>query len=220
MKDHLEAWVEYARANDAILLYDAAYQAYITESDVPRSVYEIDGARTCAIEFHSFSKNAGFTPMRCGYTVCPRTVEAATAGGRRVALGDLWTRRWNTRSNGVAYIVQRAAEALYSAAGKEQVAGLIEHYLANARLLRKGCEALGWTVYGGVNAPYVWVACPDGLTGWQMFDRMLEQANVVVVPGSGFGRRGEGFFRLSAFNTRDNVIEVVRRFRVAAAVQA
>ena len=212
----LRAWVDYAIANDAVILYDVAYEAFISEPGLPHSIYEIEGARTCAIEFHSFSKNGGFTGMRCGYTVCPRTVEAATAGGRRVALGDLWTRRWSTRSNGVSYVVQRAAEALYSAAGKEQVTGLIEHYLTNARLLREGCEALGWTVYGGVNAPYVWVACPDGLTGWQMFDRMLEQANVVVVPGSGFGRRGEGFFRLSAFNTRKNVNEACRRLKAAS----
>jgi LL-diaminopimelate aminotransferase len=174
-------------------------------------VYEIDGARRCAIEFHSFSKNGGFTGLRCGYTVCPRTVRGKTADGREVPLHDLWMRRWATRSNGVSYPVQRAAEALYSAEGKKQVADLVEHYLGNARILREGCEAIGLQVCGGVNAPYVWVACPDGTGSWEMFDRMLTEANVVVVPGCGFGACGEGFFRISAFNTRENVKEVVER---------
>jgi len=208
--------VDYALANEALLLYDVAYQAYISEPGLPRSVYEIDGARRCAIEFHSFSKNGGFTGLRCGYTVCPKTVRGKTADGREVPLHDLWNRRWATRSNGVSYPVQRAAEALYSPDGRKQVSNLVEHYLGNARVLREGCEAIGLQVYGGVNAPYVWVACPDGTGSWQMFDRMLTEANVVVVPGCGFGACGEGFFRISAFNTRQNVKEVVERLAAMA----
>jgi LL-diaminopimelate aminotransferase len=210
-REQLAAWVDYAIANDAIILYDVAYQAYITENDLPRSIYEIDDARRCAIELHSFSKNGGFTGLRCGYTVCPKTVEASTRDGTRVALHELWLRRWSTRSNGVSYPVQRAAEALYSPEGKQQVAELVEHYLVNAAMLRAGCEAMHWPVWGGTNAPYVWVACPDGLDSWGMFDHMLNEANVVVVPGRGFGRCGEGFFRISAFNSRSNVESVVNR---------
>ena len=210
-RQQLKAWVDYALDHDALLLYDVAYQAYVSEPGLPRSVYEIEGARHCAIEFHSFSKNGGFTGLRCGYTVCPKTVTGRTPDGRAVALHDLWVRRWTTRSNGVSYPVQRAAEALYSLAGRAQVSSLIEHYLGNTRLLRAGCEAVGLTVYGGVNAPYVWVACPEGVGSWAMFDRMLTEANVVVVPGCGFGACGEGFFRISAFNTRANVEEVVKR---------
>jgi len=211
--EQLRAWVDYAIANDAIILYDVAYQTYISEPDLPRSIYEVEGARRCAIELHSFSKNGGFTGLRCGYTVCPKAVEGTTRDGTRVAMHELWLRRWNTRSNGVSYPVQRAAEALYSSEGKRQVAALVDHYLTNARLLRAGCEAMDWPVWGGANAPYVWVACPDGLGSWDMFDRMLEEANVVVVPGCGFGRCGEGFFRISAFNSRSNVEEVVRRMK-------
>ncbi|MEE8458285.1 MAG: LL-diaminopimelate aminotransferase [Phycisphaerales bacterium] len=210
-REQLGAWVDYAIANDAIILYDVAYQAYISEDDLPRSIYEIDDARRCAIELHSFSKNGGFTGLRCGYTVCPKTVEASTRDGTRVALHELWLRRWSTRSNGVSYPVQRAAEALYSPEGKQQVAKLVEHYLVNAALLRAGCKAMGWPVWGGTNAPYVWIACPNGLDSWGMFDHMLSHANVVVVPGRGFGRCGEGFFRISAFNSRSNVETVVDR---------
>jgi LL-diaminopimelate aminotransferase len=218
-REQLRAWVDYANDNDAIILYDVAYQAYITEKHLPRSIYEVPGARRCAIEFHSFSKNGGFTGLRCGYTVCPKTVEATTRDGTRVALHDLWSRRWSTRSNGVSYPVQRAAEALYSPEGRQQVEKLVEGYLGNARVLRDGCEAMNWPVWGGTNAPYVWVACPDGLDSWGMFDRMLGSANVVVVPGIGFGRCGEGFFRISAFNTRENVETVVERISTLATVR-
>jgi LL-diaminopimelate aminotransferase len=211
--EQLRGWVDYALGNDTLLLYDVAYQAFLSDPALPRSVYEIDGARRCAIEFHSFSKNGGFTGLRCGFTVCPKEVTANTGDGRRIALNDLWTRRWNTRSNGVSYPVQRAAEALYTPQGTRQVQALVDHYLDNARILREGCEALGLTTYGGMSAPYVWVCCPDGTGSWSMFDRLLEQANVVVVPGSGFGRCGEGFFRISAFNTRENVKEVVERLK-------
>ncbi len=210
-RDQLQQWVEYAHANDAIILYDVAYQAFISDSSLPRSIYEIDGATTCAMEFHSFSKNGGFTGVRCGYTVCPDALTAATSSGERVPLNKLWTRRWATKSNGVSWPVQRGAAALYSETGQEQVRALINHYMGNAKLLRKGCEALGLSVFGGEHAPYVWVKTPEGMTSWQWFDVMLEQANVVITPGSGFGSCGEGYFRISAFNTRSNVEEVVRR---------
>ncbi len=216
-RDQLRAWVDYALHHDAIILYDAAYEAYIRDPDLPRSIYEVDGARSCAIEFHSFSKNGGFTGVRCGYTVCPKDVTAAARDGRRVTLHDLWARRWSTRANGVSYPVQRAAEALYSPEGRRQVDALIEHYLGNARLLREGCESVGWKAYGGQHAPYVWVECPDGLESWAMFDRLLQEANIVVVPGAGFGRCGEGYFRMSAFNTRPNVQEAAARIEALAA---
>ena len=212
-REQLAAWVKYALQHEAIILYDVAYQAYINDQHLPRSIYEFDGARRVAIEFHSFSKNGGFTGVRCGYTVCPKELMGSTTDGKKVALHGLWSRRWSTKSNGVSYSVQRAAEALYSPEGKRQVQTLIDHYMGNARILRDGCETIGLDVYGGVNAPYVWVACPDGLSSWQMFDRMLEQANVVITPGSGFGSCGEGYFRISAFNSRENVQEVVKRMK-------
>jgi LL-diaminopimelate aminotransferase len=203
--------VRFALEHDALLLYDVAYEAFITDPALPHSIYELEGARRCAIEFHSFSKNAGFTGVRCGYTVCPRELTARTRAGERRPLHELWTRRWSTKSNSVSYIVQRGAEAVYGAAGQEQVRGLVRHYLENARVLAEGCRGLGLDVYGGVNAPYVWVACPPGVGSWAMFDRMLDVAQVVVTPGVGFGRCGEGYFRISAFNTRQNVERVVER---------
>lgn len=212
-RDQLAQWVKYALANDAIILYDVAYNAYITDDKLPRSIYEIDGARRCAIEFHSFSKNGGFTGVRCGYTVCPKDLMGKTRAGKPVALHDLWTRRWNTKANGVNYIVQRAAESLYSPAGKQQVQGLINHYLANARILREGCAAAGLKAFGGVHAPYVWVACPEGVDSWAMFDSLLKEANLVTTPGAGFGRCGEGYFRISAFNSRENTQEAVSRLK-------
>jgi LL-diaminopimelate aminotransferase len=216
-REQLTAWVKFALLHHAVILYDVAYQAYITDPDLPRSIYEIRGADRCAMEFHSFSKDGGFTGVRCGYTVCPKGLKGKTAGGEEVPLHRLWSRRWSTKSNGVSYPVQRAAEALYSAEGRRQVRERVEFYMGNAAILREGCEAMGLEVHGGVNAPYVWVACPDGLTSWEMFDRMLEQAHVVVTPGSGFGRCGEGYFRISAFNSRENVEEVLRRMRSMAA---
>ncbi len=209
----LKKWVEYALQHDAIILYDAAYESYITDPSLPHSIYEIDGAKKCAIEFHSFSKNGGFTGLRCGYTVVPKELVGSTADGTKVDLHRLWMRRWSTKSNGVSYPVQRAAEALYTKDGKQQVRALIDHYLGNAKVLCKACAEIGLEVYGGVNAPYVWVKCPDGVTSWQMFDRLLHEANVVITPGSGFGRMGEGFFRVSAFNSRANVEEVVARLK-------
>ena len=209
----LAAWVDYALANRALLLFDAAYEAYISDPAVPHSIYEIPGARECAIEFRSFSKNGGFTGTRCAFTVVPKTLLAATATGERLPLHPLWNRRMSTKFNGVSYIVQRGAEALYTPEGKGQVCALIEHYMGNAALLRTAaCEA-GLPVFGGVNAPYIWVGTPDGLTSWELFDRMLTKANVVITPGSGFGSNGEGYFRISAFNSRANAEEVARRIR-------
>ncbi len=214
----LTAWVDYALAEEAIILYDAAYEAYITDPALPRSIYEIPGARECAIEFRSFSKNGGFTGVRCGYTVCPKSLMGRADGssGRTTSLHALWSRRWSTKSNGVSYPVQRGAEALYSPEGRSQVQGLVDFYLGNARVLREGVSKLGLRTWGGVNAPYVWVECPKGLDSWALFDRMLTQANVVITPGAGFGRCGEGFFRISAFNSRANVEEVVRRLATLA----
>lgn len=215
-RQQLAGWVAYALEHDSIILYDVAYQAYIMQKELPRSIYEIEGARRCAVEFHSFSKDGGFTGLRCGYTVMPRELKASAPDGTKTALHGLWSRRWSTKSNGVSYPVQRAAEALYSAEGRQQIRTLITHYMTNAKILREGCQAIGLESHGGVNAPYVWVACPDGMTSWQWFDRMLQDANVVITPGSGFGSCGEGFFRISAFNSRENVEEVVRRMKSMA----
>ncbi|HTH49421.1 MAG TPA: LL-diaminopimelate aminotransferase [Candidatus Limnocylindria bacterium] len=209
----LEAWVKYALANKAIILFDAAYEAYISEPGIPHSIYEIPGARECAIEFRSFSKNGGFTGTRCAFTVVPKSLLASTDGGELKPLHPLWNRRMSTKFNGVSYIVQRAAEALYSPEGKEQVRALIEHYMGNAKILVAGAKAAGLTVFGGVNAPYIWVGTPAGYTSWQAFDKILNDANVVITPGSGFGSKGEGWFRVSAFNSRANAEEVARRIQ-------
>lgn len=212
-REQLTAWVNYAKKNDAIILYDAAYEAFIQDDNVPRSIYEIEGAHDCALEFRSFSKNGGFTGVRCGYITIPDTVTGASASGERISIKQLWSRRTSTKFNGASYPVQRGAEAVYSEAGKAQVAELVEHYMHNAKLLREACTEIGLKVFGGENAPYVWVACPEGLTSWDMFDKMLTEANVVITPGSGFGAAGEGYFRISAFNSRENVIEVCNRLK-------
>lgn len=212
-KKQLKAWVEYAIKNRSIILYDAAYEAYITEQDIPHSIFEIPGARECAIEFRSFSKNGGFTGVRCAFTVVPKTLLASTSKGELKPLHPLWLRRTTTKFNGVGYIVQRAAEALYTPEGKTQVRSLIEHYLGNARILKEGIESSGLKVYGGTNAPYLWVKAPSGYTSWQAFDKVLNEANLVVTPGSGFGSKGEGFFRVSSYNSRENAIEAARRFK-------
>ncbi len=206
-----EAWVAYARSHRSILFWDAAYEAYNRDANAPRSIYEIAGARECAIEFRSFSKSGGFTGVRCGYTVVPKSVCAYTREGQAVSLHGLWTRRWNTRSNGVSYAVQRGAEALYTEAGRREVAALVDFYMENARILREGCTNLGLKTWGGVNAPYVWAKTPSGFDSWSYFDHLLRNARVVTTPGAGFGRCGEGYFRISAFNSRANVQEVVRR---------
>ncbi len=207
----LEAWVKYALANDTIILYDAAYEAFIRDPAIPRSIFEIEGARDCAMEFRSFSKNGGFTGVRCAFIVIPKTLMGKKASGEKHPIHPLWSRRHSTKFNGASYIVQKGAEALYSAEGKSQVAALIEHYMGNAALLVNACRDARLKVYGGENAPYVWVGCPAGITSWQMFDKMLNEANVVITPGSGFGSAGEGWFRISAFNSRANVEEVCKR---------
>lgn len=212
-KVQLTAWVEYALNNKSIILFDAAYEAYITEPDIPHSIYEIPGARECAIEFRSFSKNGGFTGVRCAYTVVPKSLKASTSKGEFKSLHPLWLRRMTTKFNGVSYITQRAAEALYTSEGKAQVKSLIEHYLGNAKILRDGLTAGGLTVYGGVNAPYLWVKAPAPYTSWQAFDKILAEANLVVTPGSGFGALGEGYFRVSAYNSRENAVEAARRLK-------
>jgi LL-diaminopimelate aminotransferase len=210
-REQLARWVEYAREHEAILLFDAAYEAYISEPDIPHSIFEIPGARECAIEFRSFSKTGGFTGVRCGFTVMSKTLLARTESGRKLPLHPFWHRRWSTKANGVSYPVQRGAEALYSTKGREQVRALVDHYMGNAKILREGATNAGLQVYGGTNAPYIWVKTPAGATSWEMFDRMLNELNVVVTPGSGFGMQGEGYFRISAFNSRDNAEEVARR---------
>ena len=212
----LEAWVNYAKEHEAIIFYDAAYEAYITAGDVPHSIYEIEGAREVAIEFRSFSKNAGFTGTRCAFTVIPKSLKGKTSSGESTDIHPLWNRRHCTKFNGVSYPIQRGAEAAYSDEGKQQIRVLIDFYLENARLLREGLEAIGITVYGGVNAPYVWLKTPGEANSWDFFDQLLSQGHLVGTPGSGFGAAGEGYFRLSAFNSRENIEEAVRRFQNVA----
>ena len=212
-KDQLKEWVDYAKANGSIILYDAAYQAFIKDENVPRSIYEIDGARDCAIEFRSFSKNGGFTGVRCAFTVVPKELMAEDDKGEKRSLHPLWSRRQSTKFNSVSYPVQKAAEALYTEEGKNQVSSLISHYMGNAALLSSACAEIGLSVYGGENAPYVWVACPESVDSWGMFDKMLNEANVVITPGAGFGEAGEGFFRISAFNSKANVETVCERLK-------
>jgi LL-diaminopimelate aminotransferase len=211
-RETLAAWVEYAKSHGAVILFDAAYEAYITNPEIPHSIYEIPGARDVAIEFRSFSKTAGFTGVRCALTVVPQSVTGRSERGDRQPLAALWNRRQATKFNGVSYVVQRGAEAVYSPAGRAQVRELIGFYLENARLLRDGLQAAGLTAYGGADAPYVWCRTPNRMPSWEFFDLLLEQAHLVGTPGSGFGASGEGYFRLSAFNSRENVLEAVERF--------
>lgn len=212
-KPELKKWVDYAKENGSIIFFDAAYEAYITDPEIPHSIFEVDGARDVAIEFRSFSKNAGFTGTRCALTIIPKNLTAKAADGSDKSLHTLWARRHNTKFNGVSYIIQRGAEAVYSDAGKQQVNELISFYLTNAGLIREGLEAAGITVFGGVNAPYVWLKTPGEKTSWEFFDQLLEKAHLVGTPGSGFGASGEGYFRLSAFNSRANIEEAVDRFQ-------
>ncbi|MCA9092763.1 MAG: LL-diaminopimelate aminotransferase [Planctomycetaceae bacterium] len=211
-REMLTEWVKYARENKSVILYDAAYEAFITDPSIPRSIYEIDGARECALEFRSFSKTAGFTGVRCAFTVVPKDLKACGTNGDAVGLHGLWNRRHCTKFNGVSYPIQRGAEAVYSPEGKSQVQATIAFYLENARLIREGLQKLGISVYGGVNAPYVWLKTPGGMSSWDFFDKLLTNAHLVGTPGSGFGASGEGYFRLSAFNSRANVEEAVERF--------
>ncbi len=210
-KKHLKAWVDYAKAHGSIIFFDAAYEAFITDPDLPHSIYEIEGARDCAIEFRSFSKNAGFTGTRCALTVVPKTLVAKAADNSDVELWKLWNRRQSTKFNGVSYIVQRGAEAVYSEEGQAQVKALVNFYLENAKIIRQQLTAAGLQVYGGVNAPYVWVKTPNSFSSWDFFDKLLQTCNVVGTPGSGFGAAGEGYFRISAFNSRENVEEAMKR---------
>ncbi|NCJ07062.1 LL-diaminopimelate aminotransferase [Synechococcales cyanobacterium C] len=210
-KAHLQAWVNYAREHGSVIFFDAAYEAFISDPEIPHSIYEIEGARNCAIEFRSFSKNAGFTGTRCALTVVPKTLTAKAADGTDVELWKLWNRRQSTKFNGVSYIVQRGAEAVYSEAGQAQIKALVNFYLDNAQIIREQLTAAGLQVYGGVNAPYVWVQTPNGLSSWDFFDKLLHICHVVGTPGSGFGAAGEGYFRISAFNSRNNVETAMQR---------
>jgi LL-diaminopimelate aminotransferase len=207
----LKVWVDYAKANNAIIFFDAAYEAFITEENVPHSIYEIEGATEVALEFRSFSKTAGFTGTRCGYTVVPKAVMAFAENGEKVALNKLWNRRHSTKFNGTSYVVQRAAEATFSPEGKKQVKALIEFYTENARIIREGLEKAGYTIYGGKNAPYVWAKAPEGMGSWEYFDYLLKEKNIVTTPGAGFGLSGEGFVRFSAFGSREATIEAMKR---------
>ena len=212
-KEELKKWVDYAISNKCIILYDAAYQAFITEAGIPRSIYEVEGAEKCAIEFRSFSKTAGFTGTRCAFTVIPDSLVAYDKAGKEYPVKPLWNRRQSTKFNGVSYPVQKAAAAIYSEEGKKEVEDTIAYYLANAKIMRESLEANGYTVYGGENAPYVWVKTKGGMTSWDFFDKVLNEANVVGTPGSGFGPSGEGYFRFSAFADRENVLEAMERIK-------
>jgi LL-diaminopimelate aminotransferase len=212
-REYLAKWVDYAKANRSVIIFDAAYEAFISDPAIPHSIYEIPGARDVAIELRSFSKLAGFTGIRCGYTVVPKTVKGKTKDGQEVDLYRLWYRRHTTKFNGVSYITQRGAEAVYSPEGRKQVTDLVSFYQENARIIRTALTALGMTVYGGENAPYVWLKTPGNATSWEFFDRLLNDCHVVGTPGSGFGASGEGYFRLSSFNSRQNVEEAMNRLK-------
>ena len=212
-RTELAKWVNYARENQSVILFDAAYAAYITEEDVPRSIYEIEGAKDVAIEFRSFSKTAGFTGTRCGYTIIPKTVKGRAADGSLVEFNKLWNRRHTTKFNGTAYIVQRGAAAIYTPEGQQQVKELVGYYMENARIIREGLEAAGIKAYGGVNAPYIWLKTPNDMPSWDFFDKLLTEVNIVGTPGAGFGPCGEGYFRLTAFGNRENTLRAVDRIK-------
>ena len=212
-KEELKKWVDYALNNDSIILYDAAYEAYIQDENIPHSIYEVEGAKGCAIEFRSFSKTAGFTGVRCGYTVVPEELMGTASDGKRVQLNKLWNRRQCTKFNGTSYITQRGAEAIYTEQGKRQVRNIINYYMSNAKQMKSVFENLGIDVYGGENAPYLWLKTPKNLSSWDFFDKMLYEANVVVTPGVGFGPSGEGFVRLTAFGDQENCLEAMKRIK-------
>jgi LL-diaminopimelate aminotransferase len=207
-KGMLQEWVDYARLHGSVILYDAAYEAYISDGEIPHSIYECEGARECAIEFRSFSKTAGFTGLRLGFTVVPKELKADG-----IALWPLWARRHGTKYNGAPYIIQRAGEAVYSDEGRRQVMGQVAYYMENARIIYEGLKEAGYTVSGGVNAPYIWLKTPGGMKSWEFFDALLERASVVGTPGSGFGPHGEHYFRLTAFGDRERTMEAVERIR-------
>ena len=212
-KEDLKVWIDYAKENNSIILYDSAYEAFITEENVPHSIFEIEGAKDVAIEFRSFSKTAGFTGVRCAYVVIPKTVNGYSKNGEIVSLNKLWNRRTCTKFNGVSYIVQRAAEATFTEEGQKQIKENIAYYMENAKIIKKGLEEAGYKVFGGVNSPYVWLKVPKNLTSWEFFDKLLEEVNVVGTPGSGFGPNGEGYFRLTAFGTKENTIQAIERIK-------
>ncbi|MWC27416.1 LL-diaminopimelate aminotransferase [Paenibacillus sp. MMS18-CY102] len=212
-KAELKKWVDYAKENNCVILYDSAYEAFITEPDVPRSIYEIEGAKEVAIEFRSFSKTAGFTGVRCAYTVVPRELKGFDKDGKELLVNDLWNRRHTTKFNGVSYVTQRGAAAVYSPEGKEQIKALVDFYMTNARIIRDGLASIGLEVFGGVNAPYIWLKTPNGMDSWAFFDKLLSEANIVGTPGVGFGQSGQGYFRLTAFGTRENTEKAVERIR-------
>ncbi len=212
-KEELKKWVNYALENEAIIMYDSAYEAYIKDSNVPHSIYEIKGAKKVAIEFRSFSKTAGFTGVRCGYTVVPKELNAFTLKGETASLNKLWLRRQCTKFNGTSYITQRGAEAIYTPEGKKQVHATIDYYMQNAKIMKEGLEQCGLKVYGGTNAPYLWVKAPDGLTSWKFFEKLLYEVYIVSTPGVGFGPSGEGYLRLTAFGDREDTIEAIERIK-------
>ena len=207
-KEELQKWVDYANEKGAVIIYDAAYEAYISEDNIPHTIFECDGARSCAIELKSFSKNAGFTGVRLGYTVIPKELERDG-----VKLHSLWARRHGTKFNGAPYIIQKAGEAVYSEAGKEQLQAQVAYYMRNAKVIYEGLKSAGFSVSGGVNAPYIWLKTPDGMTSWDFFDYLLDRVNIVGTPGSGFGSHGEGYFRLTAFGTYENKVEAIERMK-------
>ena len=212
-KDELKKFVDYAKENHSIILFDSAYEVFITEDNVPHSIYEIEGAKDVAIEFRSYSKTAGFTGIRCAYVVIPKTVFGYTEDGTKVSLNKLWNRRTTTKFNGVSYVVQRAAEATYSKEGRKQILENIKYYQENAKIIKTGLQEAGFEVFGGVNSPYIWLKTPNNMKSWKFFDKLLEEANVVGTPGSGFGPSGEGYFRLTAFGTQENSIEAIKRIK-------
>lgn len=212
-KEDLKKFVDYAKTNKSVILFDAAYEVFIEEENVPHSIYEIEGAKDVAIEFRSFSKTAGFTGVRCAYAVVPKTLYGYTENGEKVELNKLWNRRTTTKFNGVSYVVQRAAEATYSKEGRKQILENIKYYKENAKIIKEGLQEAGFEVFGGVNSPYIWLKTPNNMKSWEFFDKLLEKANVVGTPGSGFGPSGEGYFRLTAFGTQENSIEAIKRIK-------
>lgn len=212
-REGLQRWVDYALRNDCLILYDAAYEAFISDPDIPHSIFEIEGAKQCAIEFRSFSKTAGFTGVRCGYTIIPNELKVNSISGERVALNGIWDRRQCSKFNGASYISQRGAEAVFSAEGQKQIRATIDYYMANARIIRQSLQGFGLQVFGGENAPYIWVRTPNGTDSWSFFDRLLREAQVVTTPGAGFGAAGEGYIRITAFGTHKNSVEAMERVR-------
>ena len=212
-KNILKRWIDYAKENNSVILYDAAYAAYITEKNIPRSIYEVESAKDVAIEFRSFSKTAGFTGTRCGYVVIPENLTGTTSSGEKILLKNLWLRRQTTKFNGTAYIVQRGAEAIYSDEGQAQVKNLIDYYVTNAKIIREGLQSIGLKVFGGINAPYIWLKIADNMTSWQFFDKLLTEYKIVSTPGAGFGSCGEGYLRLTSFGSRENTLKAVERLK-------